>query len=72
MVLKVSSTKCMMRFGKCRKLSPRYIGPYQITKRVGEVAYRLTLPPELSAVHDVFHASMLMKCLADVSQVIRV
>ena len=61
-----------MRFSRCGKLSPRYIGPYHITKRVGEVAYRLALPPELSAVHDVFHVSMLRKCLANVSQVIPV
>ena len=70
--LKVSPTKCVMRFGKRGKLSPHYIGLYQITKRVGEVAYRLALPPELSVVHDVFHVSMLRKCLADVSQVIPV
>ena len=70
--LKVSPTKGVKRFGKRGKLSPRYIGPYQITQRVGEVAYRLALPPELSAVHSVFHVSMLRKCLADVSQVIPV
>ena len=70
--LKVSPTKGVMRFGKCGKLSPRYIGPYQITQRVGEVTYRLALPPELSSVHDVFHVSMLRKHLAEVSQVIPV
>ena len=65
--LKVSPTKGVKRFGKRGKLSPRYIGPYQITQRVGEVAYRLALPPELLSVHSVFHVSMLRKCLADVS-----
>ena len=70
--LKISPTKGVMRFGRHGKLSPRYIGPYQITKMVGEVAYRLALPPELSAVHDVFHVSMLRNCLADMSQVIPV
>ena len=52
--LKVSPTKGVARFGKRGKLSPRYIGPYQIAKRVGEVAYKLNLPPELSGVHSIF------------------
>ena len=59
--LKVSPTKGMMWFGKCGKLSPRYIGPYQITQRVGEVTYRLALSLELSSVHDVFHVSILRR-----------
>ena len=54
-----------MRFGKKDKLSPRYIGPFEITERVGEVAYRLRLPNELLGIHDVFHVSNLKKCLAD-------
>ena len=45
------------------KLAPRYIGPYQILARRGEVAYQLSLPENLSAVHDVFHVSQLTKCL---------
>ena len=45
------------------KLAPRYIGPYQILARRGEVAYQLSLPENLSAVHDVFHVSQLKKCL---------
>ncbi|KAM1182156.1 hypothetical protein EV2_000698 [Malus domestica] len=52
------------------KLSPRYKGPYQITERVGEVAYRLELPPELSKVHDVFHVSMFRHYISDPSHVI--
>ncbi|XP_070679328.1 uncharacterized protein [Malus domestica] len=51
-------------------IGPRYIGPYVITKRVGEVAYRLELPPELSKVHDVFHVSMLRHYVTDLSHVI--
>ncbi|CAN6697434.1 unnamed protein product [Malus baccata var. baccata] len=62
--------KGVVRFGKKGKLSPRYIGPYMITGRVGEVAYRLELPPELSKVHDVFHVSMLCHYLPDPSHVI--
>ncbi|KAI5348622.1 hypothetical protein L3X38_001509 [Prunus dulcis] len=53
--LKLSPWKGVMRFGKRGKLSPRYIGPYEITERIGSVAYRLALPAELSRVHDVFH-----------------
>ncbi|CAL2247804.1 unnamed protein product [Prunus armeniaca] len=62
--------KCVMRFGKRGKLSPHYIGPYEITERIGPVAYRLALPPELSRVHDVFHVSMLQKYLPDPSHVL--
>ena len=47
--------KGVMRFGKNEKLSPRYVGPYKILKRVGNVAYELELLAELAAVHPVFH-----------------
>ncbi|CAN6698193.1 unnamed protein product [Malus baccata var. baccata] len=57
----------VVRFGKKGKLSPRYIEPYLITERVGEVAYRLELPPELSKVHNVFHVSMLRHYVSDPS-----
>ena len=50
-----------MRFGKKEKLSPIYIGPYVILERVGELAYRLDLPSELSQIHNVFHICMLRK-----------
>nr|XP_016479974.1 PREDICTED: uncharacterized protein LOC107801203 [Nicotiana tabacum] len=56
--LKVSPMKGIMRFGRKGKLSPRYIGPYSILERIGLVAYRLGLPPELSSLHPVFHVSM--------------
>ncbi|GKC59152.1 putative nucleotidyltransferase, ribonuclease H [Tanacetum coccineum] len=47
------------RFGIKGKLSPRFIGPFEILDRVGEVSYRLALPPQLSHVHNVFHVSLL-------------
>ncbi|KAH0706733.1 hypothetical protein KY289_011809 [Solanum tuberosum] len=68
--LKVSPMKGVMRFGKKGKLSPRYIGPYRISKRIGNVTYELELPQELVAVHPVFHISMLKKCMDDPSLII--
>ena len=60
-LLKVSPMKGVMRFGKRGKLSPRYIGPFEVLKCVGEVAYELALPLGLSGVHPVFHVSMVKK-----------
>ncbi|WMV24056.1 hypothetical protein MTR67_017441 [Solanum verrucosum] len=68
--VKVSPMKSFMRFGKNGKLSPRYIGPYRISKRTGNVVYELELPSELAAVHPVFHISMLKKCMGDRSLII--
>jgi hypothetical protein len=61
--LKVSMIRGVRRFGVKGKLAPRYIRPYQIQVRRGEVAYQLSLPESLSVVHDVFHVSQLKKCL---------
>jgi hypothetical protein len=61
--LKVSPIRGFRRFGVKVKLAPRYIGPYQILARRGEVAYQLSLPENFSVVHDVFHVSQLKKCL---------
>nr|GFC19116.1 putative reverse transcriptase domain-containing protein [Tanacetum cinerariifolium] len=55
----------VVRFGKKGKLATRYVGPFEIVKCVGPVAYRLKLPQELSCVHDMFHVSNLKKCLAE-------
>ena len=68
--LKVSPTKGVMRFGKKGKLSPRFIGPFEVLERRGEVAYELALPPELSQVHPVFHVSMLRRYVPDASHII--
>ena len=62
--------KGVMRFGKKGKLSLRFIGPFEILSRVGEVAYKLALPPSLSVVHPVFHVSMLRKYIPDESHVL--
>ena len=59
-----------MRFGKNGKLSPRFVEPFEVLERVGEVAYRIALPPALSGVHNVFHESMLRKCILDPSHVL--
>jgi len=69
-LLKVSPWKGTIRFGKRGKLSPRYIGPFEILARVGPVAYQLNLPQELSNIHDTFHVSNLKKCIADETLVI--
>jgi hypothetical protein len=61
--LKVSPIRGFRRFGVKGKLALCYVGPYQILPRHGEVAYQLSLPEGLSAVHDVFHVSQLKKCL---------
>ena len=60
--LKNSSIKGVMRFGKKQKLSPRFVGPYQILKRIGEVTYELDFPNELAPVHQY---SMIKKCIGD-------
>ncbi|XP_060190412.1 uncharacterized protein LOC132619568 [Lycium barbarum] len=69
--LKVSPVKGVVRFGRKGKLSPRYIGPYEILDRIGLVAYRLALPLRLTAVHPVFHVSMLRRCVCDDSHKIQ-
>jgi hypothetical protein len=61
--LKLSPIRGVRRFRVKGKLAPRYVSLYQILAKHGEVAYQLSLPEDLSAVHDVFHVSQLKKCL---------
>jgi hypothetical protein len=59
----VSPTRGVKRFGIKGKLAPRYINPFLVLARLGNVAYRLELPQTLAGVHNVFHVSQLKKCL---------
>ncbi|TYK01415.1 ty3-gypsy retrotransposon protein [Cucumis melo var. makuwa] len=68
--LKVAPMKGVLRFERRGKLSPRFVGPFEILERIGPVAYRLALPQSLSTVHDVFHVSMLRKYVPDPSHVV--
>ncbi|XP_070046328.1 uncharacterized protein [Nicotiana tomentosiformis] len=70
--LKVSPMKGIMQFGKKWKLSSRYVRPYRIIQRIGQVSYKLELPPEMSLVHLVFHVSMLKKVVGYPSFIIPV
>ena len=60
----------VVRFGKRGKLSPRFIGPFKILKRVGTIAYWLALPPSMSGVHEVFQVSMLQRYTPDPAHVV--
>nr|GEU66466.1 reverse transcriptase domain-containing protein [Tanacetum cinerariifolium] len=60
----------VIRFGKCGKVSPWYIGPFEIIERIGPVAYKLELPEKLCGIHNTFYVSNLKKCLADENLVI--
>ncbi|KAA0042183.1 retrotransposon protein, putative, Ty3-gypsy subclass [Cucumis melo var. makuwa] len=68
--LKVAPMKGVLRFEKKGKLSPRFVGRFEILERIGPVAYHLVLPPAFSAVHDVFHVSMLRKYVSDLTHVV--
>ena len=68
--LKVMSKSGVVRFGKRGKLSPRFIGAFEILERVGTIAYRLVLPPCMSGIHEVFHVSMLRKYTPDPAHVV--
>ena len=70
MFLKISPVTGVGRALKSRKLTPKFIGPYQILKRIGPVAYQIALPPFLSNLHDVFHVSQLRKYVHDPSHIV--
>ncbi|XP_075475619.1 uncharacterized protein LOC142507517 [Primulina tabacum] len=69
--LRISSFRGVIRFDMRGKLSPRFVGPYEIVERIGTCAYHLDLAQSLSGIHDVFHVSMLRKYEPDPSHVIQ-
>jgi len=70
--LRVNPVTGVRRALKCRKLTPLFVGPFEIVEKVGAVAYQIALPPSLSNLHDVFHVSQLRKHVYDESHVIQV
>ncbi|XP_038890916.1 uncharacterized protein LOC120080343 [Benincasa hispida] len=68
--LKMAPMKGVLRFGKKGKLSRRFVGPFEILERIGSMAYRLTFPPSLSTVHNIFHVSMLRKYIMNPSHIV--
>ncbi|CAL5200892.1 unnamed protein product [Lathyrus oleraceus] len=70
--LRVTPITGVGRALKSKKLTPRFIGPYQILERIGEVAYRIALPPSLANLHEVFHVSQLRRYIPDPSHVVQV
>ena len=69
-MLKISPTKGVVRFILRGKLNPRYVGSYEILEKIGDVAYRLALLPNLEGVHNVFHVSMLRKYVRDPKEIV--
>ena len=70
--LKGSPWRKVLRFGKKGKLSPGFIGSYEVLERIGPMAYQLALPPELAKLHDLFHVSMLRKYRSNKSHILLV
>ena len=68
--LRVMHKRGVVRFSKHGKLSPKFIGPFEVLERVGTIAYRLALPPSMSGVHEVFHVSMLRRYAPDPAHVV--
>ena len=68
--VKVSPLWNVVRFGSVGKLAPRFVGPFPIKERIGQMAYTVELPERLSGVHDVFHVSHLRKFLHETAEVV--
>ena len=68
--LKVAPLKYMLLFGLKGKLTPRFIGPFKILQRIGLVAYKIDLSPQLTKVHDMFHVSLLRKADVDPTRIL--
>lgn len=71
-MLKVSpNKKNIVIFGIRGKLNPRYVGPFKMLDTIGEVAYRIALPPTLAGIHNIFHISMLRKHVLDPNHIVK-
>ena len=68
--LRVRLRKSPIRYGKGSKLAPHFVGPFKILERIGPIAYRLALPPNLARIHDVFHVSVLRQYIPDIVNVL--
>ncbi|XP_042410121.1 uncharacterized protein LOC121999515 [Zingiber officinale] len=68
--IKILPMKGVVRFNKAGKLNPRYVGPFEILEKVGSLAYRLALPPDMSRIHNIFHVSQLRRYVADPSHIL--
>ncbi|XP_027911547.1 uncharacterized protein LOC114170261 [Vigna unguiculata] len=68
--LRITTTTSVGRAIRSRKLSPKFIGPYQILRTIGQVAYEIALPPQLANLHSVFHVSQLRKYVFDPAHVL--
>ena len=68
--LKIKPIKSIHQVRTQGKLSPRYIGPFEILERIGELAYRLAIPPSLSGIHNVFHVSVLRRYIPNLDWVV--
>ena len=68
--LKVNPKRRVVRFGERGKLSPKFIGTFEILEKIDTVAYRLALSPSMTGVHEVFHVSMLQKYTPDPAHVV--
>lgn len=72
MFLRVTPTTGVGRALKSRKLTPHFVSPYQILEKIGEVAYRISLPPTLTNLHDVLHVYLLRKYISYPSHMVQV
>ena len=68
--MRITPTTGVGKAIRSRKLSPKFIGPYQVLRKIGPVAYEIALPPQLSNLHSVFHVSQLRKYVSDPSHVL--
>ncbi|KAL6321508.1 hypothetical protein AAG906_019688 [Vitis piasezkii] len=69
-LVQLTIEKSIMRFGRKEKLSPRFVGPFEVLERIGTLTYKVALPPSLSKIHNVFHVLTLRKYIYDPSHIV--